>query len=598
MKIHLSTALCLACILLSGCNDKQPQSITPAVTDKFADTSQLAEPLERELRKSRVPELAEYWQRVEAALQADPPILQMNAQELPEAKGRLAQELAVAHPEFLRFTRDPKSREALRNEIMTVRKALPADFNGNAGPCAKAECWRVEMYSHFDNASTIAFVDVNAKRVLGVSRQNYAQPDLPPRLIELANAIANASPEVKAALADDAGKKQPAKAEFKTSLKDSRCERSHHLCVAPTYVFDHDALWAIVDLTEGRLVGTRWTELGSSGPTTVVTERSLENETTFRNYCEKVNSLAQDGWRMDYVITGSDGLQLSNVSFNGNRVMKNAKLLDWHVSYSSRDGFGYSDAIGCPMFSAAVVIAYDGPEIEPIVQDGKEVGFAVVQDFRQPPWPTPCNYRYVQRYEFYKDGRFRVAQADFGRGCGTDGTYRPVVRIDLDTGAGAVDTVAEWDGNAWQDWDKEQWRLQDDASLTEEGYQYRVTGKDGSGFYVEPGNAQFGDGGRGDNAFTYFSVYKPEEGEQDTVTIGSCCNTDYRQGPEQFIEPAEPLQGRDLVLWYVPQLKNDGEPGSEYCWADTRVKDGVQNIEVWPCWSGPMFVPVKGKSDA
>ncbi|PID34008.1 MAG: hypothetical protein CR976_02535, partial [Thiotrichales bacterium] len=344
-------------------------------------------------------------------------------------------------------------------------------------------------------------MDVNSQRVLGMGQQSYSQPDLPDHLIKLAQAIADAAPEVKALLAEDAGRKLSTKAEFKTSLNDSRCERSHHLCVAPTYVFEEDALWAIVDLTEGRLVGTRWTELGKSEPPIIVTERSLENEVTFRKYCEQVNSLEQNGWAMDYVITGSDGLQLTNVRFNNKPVIKNVKLLDWHVSYSTKDGFGYSDAIGCPLFSSAVVIAYNGPQTEAIVQGGETVGFAVVQDFRQPPWPTPCNYRYVQRFEFYNDGRFRIAQADLGRGCGTDGTYRPVVRIDLEAGDGAANNVAEWNGNEWEGWDKEQWRLQDNAKLTPEGYQYKVTDKQGRGFYIEPGRGQFGDGGRGDHAY-------------------------------------------------------------------------------------------------
>lgn len=590
MKIHTGMILCLVSLWLGGCGEQKPQSVILPTVDKFTDTSQLATPVPREQLQSQIPELAAYFQRVQAALQADPPILLLDDKALPDVAAQAAQKLAIANPDFLKFTHNDKTGEALRNEIMNVRKALPGDFSaGNRGPCAQTECWRVEMYHYFHNASTIAFVDTAKQQVLGVSRQNFAQPDLPAHLVELASVIAGASPEIQAILQDR--ERQPDKKEFKTALQESMCERSHHLCVAPTYVFENDALWAIVDLTDGKLVGSRWTDLGNSGPKTVVTERSLENETTFRNFCEKVNSLGQDGWKMDYVITGSDGLQLSNVTFNGKTVLKNAKLLDWHVSYSTREGFGYSDAIGCPLFSAAVVIAYNGPKTEPIVKDGQEVGFAVVQDFRQPPWPTPCNYRYVQRFEFYKDGRFRVAQADFGRGCGTDGMYRPVVRIDLDTGA--AQNVAEWDGKQWQTWDKEQWRLQDDGKLTTEGFQYRVLGNDGAGYYVEPGRGQFGDGGRGDKAFTYFSAYKPEEGEQDTVTIGSCCNSDHRQGPEQFIEPAEPLQDKDVVLWYVPQMKNDGNPGSEYCWADTRVKDGVANVEVWPCWSGPMFVPVK-----
>lgn len=578
---------------LAACNEQQKILQLPTAIDKHQGTAQLAQT--SSALSSLIP-LQDYQQRVALALQAHPPVLLLNTEELKDSAAQQVQQLAVNHPEVQKSLYDPKSGKALRNEVMSVRPTLPADFNGKAGACAQVQCYRVEIYSHFDNSSLIIFVDLTQQRVLGVSRQHYAQPDLPLRLIELAKAIAEASPEVKAVLAEQAGKIKADKAEFKTALNDSMCERSHHLCVAPTYVFEQDALWAIVDLTEGKLIGTRWTDLGTSGPPPIVTERSLENEATFHQYCEQVNQLSQDDWSMEYVLTGSDGLQLTHVRYQGQPVLKNVKLLDWHVSYSSREGFGYSDAIGCPMFSSAVVIAYDGPKTEPILQNGEIIGFAVVQDFRQPPWPTPCNYRYVQRFEFYKDGRFRVAQADFGRGCGTDGMYRPVVRIDLDVGPEGVDAVAEWKDKAWSPIQTEQWRLQDQVELTPEGYQYRFTNKDGQGYYLEPGRGQFNDNGRGDHAFSYVSVHKPEEGEQDTVTLGSCCNSDYRQGPEQFIEPAEPLQNKDLVLWYVPQIKNEGNAGSEYCWADTRVKDGVQAVEVWPCWSGPMFVPIKEAS--
>jgi hypothetical protein len=588
MTIRAGMLAYLLVLLLTACSEDKPKTLTlPNATDRFVNSGQLA----LSSATAPIPALDAYWQKVQAALQQNPPVLVLDNTQLSDSKAQTAQQLALTNPDFLKLTRDAKTGEALRNEVMNVRPALAGDFQGALGACAHTECYRVEMYNHFYNASTIAFVDVSGQKVLGVSVQHFAQPDLPPHLVELASEIANHSTEVQAILGD--AKHQPDKKDFKTALQDSMCERSHHLCVAPTYVFDNDALWAIVDLTDGKLIGTRWTELGNSGPKTVVTERSLENETTFRNFCQKQNSLSQDGWTMDYVITGSDGLQLTNVKFNDQSVIKNVKLLDWHVSYSSREGFGYSDAIGCPLFSAAVVIAYNGPKTEPIVQNGQTLGFAVVQDFRQPPWPTPCNYRYEQRFEFYKDGRFRVAQADLGRGCGTDGMYRPVVRIDLDTTAfGQADSFAEWDGTQWLTRDKEQWRLQDNAKFTEQGYQYKITGKNGRGYYIEPGRGQFGDGGRGDHAFTYISVYKPDEGEQDTVTLGSCCNADYKQGPEHFIEPAEPLANQDLVFWYVPQMKNDGAAGSEYCWADTQVKNGIQNIKVWPCYSGPMFVPV------
>ncbi len=563
----------------------------------YADTAKLADSVKQAEMFNRVPRLKEYWQRVKASLAEEVSVLQL---ENLNDKASLAQQIALKSPQFTQFTKHPKTKQPLRNEIMTIRPVLPEDFTGEMGRCSETQCYRVEMYNYFYNNSTIAFVDINNKKVLGITRLSHAQPDLNKPLIDLAKQIANTAPEVQEALGTNRKLPDPVMAPIKTALKNSRCERSHHLCVAPTFLLDDKALWAIVDLTDGKLVGTRWTELGTSGPPIVVSERSIENEYVFYNYCEHEHNLVKGDWSMDYVITGSDGLQITKVKYKGRQVIRNAKLLDWHVSYSSREGFGYSDATGCPLFSSAVVIAYNAPQTEAIVENGKDIGFALIQDFRQPPWPTPCNYRYVQRYEFYNDGRFRVAAADYGRGCGTDGTYRPVIRIDVDAeGADQTETLAEWKSGGWQAWDKEGWRLQDNAEFTDAGYQYRLMGKNGKGFYIEPGRGQFGDGGRGDHAFTYATVYHKDkdEGEQGTVTIGSCCNADHRQGPEKFQEPAESLQDKNLVFWYVPQLKNNGDKGSEYCWADTQVENGLPKIKVWPCYAGPMFVPINGENN-
>jgi hypothetical protein len=590
--------LSLWILMLSACDSSSENTTSSSVVeDKYTQTATLAEAREQADLVADVPELSAYFDKVQQSLTAKPPVLRLS-EYLQDEKAKLAEELALASPEFTQFVYRPKTREPLRNEIMNIRLALPEDFVGDMGKCKDITCYRVEMYSFFYNNSTTAFVDVDAKKVIGISRHGNAQPDLSPHLVELAKKIANTSPEVIKTL-EEAGVKaklpDPVMAPIKTALNNTRCERSHHLCVAPTYLLEDKALWAIVDLTDGRLVGTRWTELGSSGPPIIVSERSLENEYVFNNYCKNDNHLQRDAWSMDYVITGSDGLQITDVRYNGKQVIKNAKLLDWHVNYSTRENFGYSDAIGCPMFSSAVVIAYNAPQVEPIKDGDKEIGFALIQDFRQPPWPTPCNYRYVQRYEFYHDGRFRVAAADYGRGCGTDGTYRPVIRIDVNAdGENQVETLAEWKSGKWDTIKTEQWRLQDEVEFSPEGYQYRIQSEQGSGFYIEPGKGQFGDGGRGDHAYTYVTAYHADkdEGEQGMVTLGSCCNTDYRQGPEEFMNPPEPLDDKNLVFWYVPQLKNDGEAGKEYCWADTRVEKGVPVVKVWPCYAGPMFIPL------
>jgi hypothetical protein len=296
---------------------------------------------------------------------------------------------------------------------------------------------------------------------------------------------------------------------------------------------------------------------------------------------------------MNYILTSSDGLRISEVDFNGKRVINSAKLVDWHVSYSNTDGFGYSDAVGCPFFSTAAVVAYTPPKIMDLVENQQVIGVVLEQDFFSEGWPTACNYSYKQRFEFYNDGRFRSAVASLGRGCGNNGTYRPVTRIAF-TGKNAF---AEWNGSDWATWKKEQWKLQNPTTpLTKENYQYKIQGSDNQGFMMEANIGQFADGGRGDQAYVYVTLNKPtaDEGESDLVTIGPCCNTDYRQGPEKFIEPnPDNIENQELIVWYVSQIKNDDTKGKEYCWAESFLDNGVFQTKVYPCFSGAMWIPLK-----
>ena len=270
-------------------------------------------------------------------------------------------------------------------------------------------------------------------------------------------------------------------------------------------------------------------------------------------------------------------------------VLTSAKLVDWHVSYSNSEGFGYSDAVGCPYFSQAAVVA----AVEPKVSEMKD-GFSLSQKYYSDGYPTPCNYAYEQRFDFYNDGRFRVVTGSLGRGCGNDGTYRPVTRIAF---ADQQNNFSEWNGSDWKIWEKEAWQNQkSETPLTKENYQYRINNSNNQGFYVEANRGQFGDKERGDNAFLYVTKNAPDrdEGESDLVTIASCCNTDYKQGPEKFIEPSpEPINNSPLVVWYVAQLKNDSEKGKEYCWAESVIENGVYKVKEYPCYSGAMFVPIK-----
>jgi hypothetical protein len=383
-------------------------------------------------------------------------------------------------------------------------------------------------------------------------------------------------------------------ANVKTALNGSQCERSHHLCVAPTFLRPAEgrALWAIVDLTDGKLVGVRWTDLGA-GEAQPVTEQALQDAVVMAEYCETPHSLSRDGWDLTYLLTSSDGLEVKDVKYGGRPVLKSAKLVDWHVSYSGEDGFGYSDASGCPLFSTASVVAFNGPVVEDLPPSESGAGFALAQDFRSELWPLPCNYRYVHRFVFHADGRFEVVAENYGRGCGNNGTYRPVVRAAVEPGpAGEGSTFAQWSGSAWEAWPVEAWvQVTADTPTTPEGDVFRVLSGDGEGYTIGAEYGPAGSAPRGTDAYVYVSRYKAEEGDADMVTIGPCCNTDEHQGPEQFLEPPESIEGEPLVLWFVPRLKNDDRPGQQYCWTETAVVDGIVQPQVHPCTAGLRFTP-------
>jgi hypothetical protein len=508
----------------------------------------------------------------------------------PDSNQRKAQTIALTDKRFTENLIDKKQQQPFRNEIFNIYKARPQEVP--KGHKAQ-DMYRVELYNYALNLTTVALVDIAQQAVTSVGNYPQTQPDLNPYLTDLATQIAIHSPAVAAALGYQPNEKDALMAATKTALNRTKCERSMHLCVAPTFIKGDKALWAIVDLTDNRLVGVRWTNVGTTGPAERISERKLQFEKIMECNCKQQKAVEKDGWKLNYVLTSSDGLRISEVYYNNKLVILNAKLVDWHVNYSNTDGFGYSDAIGCPEFSQAAVVAAKEPSISQLVQNNKPVGFVLEQMFQSEQWPRPCNYNYVQRYEFYADGRFRVAVASLGRGCGNDGTYRPVTRIAF---AGGQNTFSEWASGGWQPWAKERWQLQNaQTAYTPEGYQYKIADAAGSGFYLEPGTGQFNDGGRGDNAYVYVTKLDPtkDEGETDLVTIGPCCNTDYRQGPEKFIEPvAEDIQNKSLVVWYVAQLKNDDTEGREYCWAESYLSNGVYKTKTYPCMSGPMFTPI------
>jgi hypothetical protein len=580
--IRVSFLLAITCFAFA-CNRTNSASVPSSIqNDGEIGTLFPREMSQTELVKQRT-------EKIKETIKLDPPI--MLAEGLDEFQTK-AQTAAIKDAKFLENVRDETSKEGLFNQIFAVNALRDGDFTQATASCKQSKCYRVEMYNFAKNLTTNAVVDANSNQVLSVNKLPNMQPDVPKSLVDLAVDIAANSPEVTQTLGYKPEPKDLLMSGTKTALNKTRCERSLHLCVAPTAVKDGKALWTIVDLTDLAVVGVRWTKVGSVEKT--VTERRIQDEYLTAKFCESKTPLDKNGWKFDYMLTNSDGLKIEAVSFNGKPVLNSAKLVDWHVSYSKNEGFGYSDAVGCPYFSHAAVIASEAPKVAELVKNGQTVGFSLQQKYISEGYPQPCNYSYLQSYEFYNDGSFRPAVASLGRGCGNDGTYRPVTRISF---AGEQNTIAEWNRNDWKNWTSEAWTMQKpDTSYTKEGFQFKLSDAIGQGFYVEPNRGQFGDNSRGDFAYIYATknAKDRDEGESELTTIGPCCNVDYKQGPEKFIEPApENIENSSLVLWYVPQLKNDDTKGKEYCWAENYVENGVYKTKVSPCNSGAMFRPIK-----
>jgi hypothetical protein len=532
--------------------------------------------------------LDERKKEIDAVLKLNKPVLLVKQNDIKSSSE--IQDIFISNSKLDKFFVEPSSQKKMLNEIFSISKARPSDLPNGSAIMNLENMYRVEMYNYALNATIIGFVDLAHKQVINIIFYKETQPDIPPHLVELAMEMAINDTAVINEYGEHNLDQKPIMAGTKTALNRTKCQRSKHLCVAPTFVKGDKALWAIVDLTDLNIAGVKWTQVGETGM--AVTQRTMQNDKIMSCYCDKNNVVEKNDWTFSYSMSRSDGLVLTHVQYKKKELFRNVKLVDWHVSYSKIDGFGYSDAVGCPEFSTAAVLAVEPPYFEAIVESGDTTGFLLGQRYYSEGWPTPCNYNYHQYFEFYEDGRFRPVVGSIGRGCGNNGMYRPVTRIAL---SGEKNNFFEWNKNTWKQWKKEQWTLQTDKTLYQGDHQWlKIENDNKQGLMILANTGQMRDGGRGDNAYVYVTKWDSnrDEGETDLPTIGPCCNKDYQQGPEKFIEPdPEIIETTSIVIWYVAQMTNDDTKGNEYCWAESVLKNGVYVPVIYPCYSGPMFKP-------
>jgi len=584
----------------------QPTPVQDVRREKAPITEQIILPQYERTIYQDIPEVKSYLLDLKMLVKEGKSVLPLEKSEL-DNNAQKAQQLLLKDKNFLTDTKDGNT--SLHNDMMRILPVLVSSLDDKTAKlCVTTTCYQAEKYNFVTNTTTRAIVDVENSKILDIQRYPDMQPDISLRLTHIAQAIALHAPDVAKELGFIPRKKDITMANVRGTMKESPCENTDHLCVAPTFT-DHanaKALWAVVDLTELKLAAAKWAGLGKTTTPACISERSLQNRYIMKNFCEKDSYLEKDGWTIRYRLTGSDGLEIRDASFNGIPVFTSVKIVDWHVSYQEQGGenldtttesyiagrriefvngedgtylFGYNDAMGCPMFSTSVVLPYNGPQVKSLKEND---GFMLTQDYRNPKWPMACNYRYENRFEFYKDGAFRVVGVNKGRGCGDHAIYRPVMRIDM-----ALDTNESFyaDDTVWKT--ETMQRVDINSS-------YKIVSSidKNKGYTIEPNHGQFSDKSRGDNATLFVTKFHENEGDKDLLTLGSCCDLK-DDGVERYLENHENIEATNIVLWYVPRIKNDTKAGQEYCWADTVVgDDGNLIVKVWPCTVGPKFNPI------
>ncbi len=210
-------------------------------------------------------------------------------------------------------------------------------------------------------------------------------------------------------------------------------------------------------------------------------------------------------------------------------------------------------------------------------------------------WTAACNYRYEQHFEFYTDGRYRVKTGAYGRGCGnnqlSEATYRPVVRMDLAVFDDAGNTFSTWDGSQWVIRNTEGWWLQS-GPYTAEGYLYRIMDENsGFGYYMEPGQGQFGDFGTGDNAYTYLTLHRASEGDADTGSAGHLLQHRPPAGAAHLRQRRKRAQQEPRAVVRARQRNHHHLDGQQRLRRAAVLLDRQTHRLTWPCFSGPMFTP-------
>lgn len=184
-----------------------------------------------------IPEVKSYLKELQETIMSGKAILPLQDNEL-SSETKKVQNLLLENSDFIGDS--IKNGHLLHSDVMRIIPAIISSLNSEAQEsCANKQCYLAEKYNFVTNATTQAVVNYTTQAVLSVKRFENRQPDISLRLTRIAKAIALKAPEISFKLGKKPSVKDLSMANVRGALKESPCENSRHLCVAPTFA-DHN----------------------------------------------------------------------------------------------------------------------------------------------------------------------------------------------------------------------------------------------------------------------------------------------------------------------------------------------------------------------
>ncbi|GAB4557890.1 MAG: hypothetical protein Tsb0020_02410 [Haliangiales bacterium] len=263
------------------------------------------------------------------------------------------------------------------------------------------------------------------------------------------------------------------------------------------------------------------------------------------------NVIEKADWKVHWALTESAGLMVYMVDFRGHRVLWEGSLPYVTIDHQ-RSELATADLANIGLNGEALTEEPDAPVShgpfwlplgrrtlagEVRINDVRD-GFELVADFMSGP------YRYTQMWRFRKDGLIGPWLTIYGAGVHADHTYHPHWRFDFDVNGAQDDAVERFEGGRWLRVAEEGWfpyngEHDDDGSVWRQ-----IDFASGAALSLRPHARE--------DAELFAIRYR--DGDANPVSPRN--GTAAQPFPEAYVG-SEPLDGQDVLLWYVAHIHYD-----------------------------------------